>query len=401
MFQKNPPQYQARENNYNYFNGKSVSKKEAPAEQFYAPIRAELTEFQEEPEDTEPQYFRSTPASQTKKARSVFRSTPPQFEKAQEEFLPTESDHFERARAEFEGSRGEFQPSTESIFDPSRAEFRSTPPFQPVRADVRPFEDDSSSFIAPTEPTRFEAKQNKFARQVTPDSNNDFSPVSRPEGYSQKPSRQPEPYTARPPIKQPESYKVKPVNPPQEFPKLKPFNSESESGFNQKPEPSFNARPEPSFNARPDPRFNPRPETNYNLRPETSFDLRPVNKPNKFIGPSPNRENEIESFSEFSANPSEVEKVRPNHEDPSINRPDPFEFHQKIASQFDGSRTGDEDENEIVFSGSRVFENDPFKVTDPPIFSEKSHRDSMETPLEAETYESGRIYMADAQTTLC
>ena len=69
--------------------------------------------------------------------------------------------------------------------------------------------------------------------------------------------------------------------------------------------------------------------------------------------------------------------------------PDPFEFHQKVASQFDGSRTNDEDdnENEIVFSGSRSYQTDPFRVTDPPTFTDKLRESFEEAPIQSETFE--------------
>jgi hypothetical protein len=38
---------------------------------------------------------------------------------------------------------------------------------------------------------------------------------------------------------------------------------------------------------------------------------------------------------------------------------------------------------EIVFVGTRKYENDPIQVTDPPIFAEK-HRDTMEAPVQSE-----------------
>jgi hypothetical protein len=409
----NPPAEQ-QENNFNLLPNRNIAKKEAPADKFYAPIRAEIRDFKsEKSSEPEQQFYRPTPSAQYKRGRSIYRST------AEPQFELTPPAHFERAREAFLTSSesffaddndnddvAEYQQTPSSQFESDRTEFHSTPPFEPVRADVRPFEPENSEFVTPTEATRFEVTQNKFARQV------------KPEIYTERPVSRPEPFNARP-VNSQESYQERPVIPP--------FNRRPET-YSERPAPRiepFNLRPVEPFSGRPDDRpepfdqrsvNHPQQQQNYQqqqqheqqqiknhqqqqqheqqqikhqqqqqLQQQPKFDSISLTRPESFVD---NRNNEIESFSsEFSAEPTDFEKVRPNNGDPSTDRPDPFEFHQKIASQFDGNRADNDDDNEIVFSGSRRYENDPIRVTDPPVFVDK-HLDSMEAPIQSETFES-------------
>ena len=279
---------------------RNLAKKEATTEQFYSPIRAQIKEFNEENlrDDSESQFFGPTPPSspQVKKARSIFRSTPPASEIDDDgEFHPTPSAHFERAREEFESQhfeQSEFQPTPSTAF--KQAGHHSTPPFEPVRANVLPFEPDTSKYITtPTEATLFEVKDDRFARQVkTEHYDYEERPVSRPEPYSQKPVNRPEFFNPRP-VNPPESLSPRPVNRPE----------------------TYNPRPGNPPEQRP---VN-RPET-YNPRPAIPQEQRSVNRPESLT--DYRQENEIESFSSaFLTTPREIEKLHPSREDLSTGRP--------------------------------------------------------------------------------
>jgi len=328
-------------------------------------IFPQIKEFKEENlrDESELQFFGPTPSSpsQVKKARSIFRSTPGvnyinilrsnflyerlfssffyvhvtreklpkqrSYEKfvckmlmkltpaSQDyddgEFHPTPSAHFERARQEFESQQfeSEFQPTPSTPFKQGH---HSSPPFEPVRANVLPFEPDTSKYITPTEATLFEAKDNRLARQVKPE-HYDYTerPVSRPEPYSSKPVYRPEFFNLGP-VNPPESFSSKPVNRPETY-NPRPVNPSEQRPVNR-PE-TYNPRPE---NSQEQILAN-RPE-NYNPGPANPQDPRSANRPESL---TENREeNEIESFSSaFLTTPREIEKLHPSRDDLSTGRP--------------------------------------------------------------------------------
>ena len=431
-------------NSPKFLQPKKVFKKETQAENFYAPIRANFKAFREEKENTEPTYSKPP---QYKKARSIFRSTSDlqqfgefqttpssDFEKArrefqqleefkrargefqpssdfgtsQEEFQPSSAykrpvrqpqqppqPDFQRGRdefqpaaspykrpsveyqpaANFESGRGEYQPESEdierefeqasnSIFNDDEiqptpnssfdefSEYHSTPPFEPIRDEIRTPEPENFGFMEPTPPSRLDTRQ-VIAEHFT----------ERPAANSFRP-RPAEPAKPRPV----DHFSARDAE---------QFGPGSFDAFSPEQIESFSSRPVESFSERS---VKPVPVTDrlVNSRPEV-FTPRPVGKPTEsFV-----KENEVESFDGFSSDLS-------SEDSGPIRRPDPFEFHQKIASQFDGSASDDNDRNsneEIVFSGTQHYDKDPIRVTEAPIFTDKE-ADAMEAPIRSETVEA-------------
>ena len=106
------------------------------------------------------------------------------FERARAEFQHAASDEFESGVGEFRRAASNsifdnkdnrdvdaaddvnFRP-TPTSFENELSDFHSTPPFEPVRANVRPFEPENSRFVAPTPASRFDVtEKNKFTRQI-------------------------------------------------------------------------------------------------------------------------------------------------------------------------------------------------------------------------------------------
>ena len=310
------------------------------------------------------------------------------FERARAEFQHAASDEFESGVGEFRRAASNsifdnkdnrdvdaaddvnFRP-TPTSFENELSDFHSTPPFEPVRANVRPFEPENTRFVAPTPASRFDVtEKNKFTRQA------------RPEHYTERPV---DPYSSRPKPADPYKPQFHPRDSEQFNPgsvedlSPRPFDSFNQGQFNSGQNQHFNPKHVESFSERPE-QVSPKAATERSVVKPEAFSTRPATRPAS-PAPSPKPtdpfENEVESVDGF---PSDFEK------DPSeVRRPDPFDFHQKIASQFDGSASNEEDQ-EIVFSGTRRYENDPFVVTDPPTFVDK-HIDTMEAPIQAETVE--------------